>query len=618
MFFTRKKKKDEERDRRFNFMSEDEMHMIDGFITKIELNRSYMDEFYTRWEEEQIAYAGDQELKDNHPNTRVNIINSNIEGQVSALVDQNIDVSCVGEDPGDQQFARVAEVALDFILRKNHIKRKIKQHETRRELFGPAWFKVYYDQDALNGFGLATIVCPPLNSVFVDMKITDEENLQDAEYIAEVMPRSKQWAIEKYGDVAQNIIAGSADRSSIWTKERTEDDESLYWHIQLWTKTDGILRLIEFSDDGVLLDDSFKEWTGEKFKDIQNPQPFYRYNRYPYFLTNLYRDEGKLFGFGDGKLLRPLQDMVNDLYDQIRRAARPNRIFFDPESEVELEDIDEDDGPVPCRNPNTNIRVVEAGSVNEALWRLLSNIHLEIQRVVRFSDIMLGQRASTNTATEAAIQQQQSGSGIDHKKLMLQETLVDVCRYALDLHIEHAQEGRWFKTDEDRDEYEFIDFRQFDNVPVVMPPTDAYARNFMNNNPGAEMPKWMQLHDEDGTPMTKSVDLDVKISIGAGLPKNKAFLYQMIERLSGLVVEDRPVITWKEMRKFIENFLGVPLMDEEEIAAEQMAQSQAVNQQGTEGLMQGTMQGADVGGLSGSGRPMMSILPGGGNVGPVG
>lgn len=615
MFFTRKKKNDEERDRRFNYMSEDEIRMVDDFITKIELNRGYMDEFYTRWEEEQIAYAGDQELKDSRPNTRVNIINSNIEGQVSALVDQNIDISCSGEDPGDQQFARRAEVALDFILRKNHIKRKIKRHEMRRELFGPAWFKVYYDYEALNGFGLATIVCPPLNSVFVDMKITDEENLQDAEYIAEVMPRSKQWAIEKYGEVAQNIIAGSADRSSIWTKERTEDDENLYWHIQLWTKTDGILRLLEFSDDGALLEDSFKEWTGEKFKEVRDPQPYYRYNKYPYFLTNLYFDEGKLFGFGDGKLLRPLQDMVNDLYDQIRRSARPNRIFFDPDSEVELEDLDMDDGPVPCRDPNSTIRVIEAGRVNEALWRLLANIHLEIQRVVRFSDIMLGQRASTQTATEAAIQQQQSGSGIDHKKLMLQETLIDVCRCALDLHIEHAQEGHWFKTDEDRDEYEFIDFRQFDRAPVMVPPTDAYTRSFLDNNPGAELPKWMQLHDEDGTPMSKSVDLDVKINIGAGLPKNKAFLYQMMEKLSGMVVENKHVITWKEMRKFVENFLGLPLMDADEIIAEQMAQAQEVNQQAPEGLM----QGADVGGLSDTGRPMMSVLPGGGGgIGPVG
>lgn len=601
-----KSKTKEKQDHRLDFMTEDEIRMVDGFITKIEQNRGYMQDYYDRWEKEQEAYAGDQEIQANRPNSRVNVINANIEGQVAAIVEHNIGIKCRGEGPSDKSFARWGEIGLDWTLRKNHIKQILDRYVRRWELFGAALFKIYWDDDAFNGFGLARLGCPPLNSTFIDMKITDPLYLQDAEYIAEVMPRSRIWAKERFGDRADNIRYGSQDRSPIFTKDKTTDDDDLFWYIQLWTKTDGKLRLIEFSDDGVLLDDSFKEWDGKRFVDKKDPKPFYRYNKYPYFLTILYYEEGKLWGFGDGKLLRPLQDMINDLYDQIRRAARPNRIFFDPESEVELEDIDEDDGPVPCKEPNAHIRVVEVGKVNPALWQLLANIHMEVQRVTRFSELMMGQKTTARTATEAGIQQQQGNMATNHKSKMLEETLVDVCTYALDLMMEKYNEGRAFRIDENAEDYEWIDFRQMNNAPILIPASSAFVEEFKAKNPNAEAPRWMQLKDEQGNAMTKSVDLDVEISIGAGLPKNKAFLWQMLEALSRIVVEGKNVIRWQEFRDFVEEFLGLQLEDVEE--APQQPQN----------LMPGAMpsfhfmeQGSETEGLSPGGRPMMTALPGG-------
>lgn len=548
----------EKADKRLDFMSEEEIKRIDDYLTKIEQNRGKMDDYYNRWDKEQEAYSMEQPILEGHPNSRVNVLNANIEGQVASLVEQNIAVACRGEGPSDAPFADWARIGLDWTLRKNHIKKLLDRHERRRELFGSAWFKIYFDPEKVNGFGLVCITCPPLNSTFVDMKINDPLNLQDAEYIAEVMPKSKEWAKEKYGDVADNIITGGADRSSIFGKEYTTDDENIYWHIQWWSKPEGILRLEEFSEDGVLLYDSFKD---EKI----GKKPYYRYNKYPYFLTNLYYEEGKLLGFGDGKLLRPLQDMLNDLYDQIRRAARPNRIFFDPESEVDLADIEDDDSWLPCNDPQRTIRVVETGQVNPALWQLLNAIHEEIQRVTRFSELMLGQEGKPKTATEAHIQQQQGVSGINHKKLMLQETLVEMCEYVLDMMMEHYTEGKAFRIDENADEFIWIDFRQLNEIPVLMPATDGYIKEYTRNNPNSEIPKWQQVTDESGKGVTKSVDLDIEISVGAGLPKNKAFLYEMLDRLSRMVVEGQNVIKWTEFRDFIRDYLGLPLSDDDQM-----------------------------------------------------
>ena len=602
-FFSKEKRK--------GSMAEDERLMIDKWITKINQNKSYMNgEYYSRWEEEHTAYAGEQEIKQNRPNSRVNIFHANIEGQVAALVEQNIAVTCRGEGPSDHGFANWGRIGLDWTLRQNNIKKIIAKHERRRELFGPAWLKVVWDPDAVGGFGLAKITCPPITNVFVDLKITDPDDLEAAEYIAEVMLKSKTWAEAEYGDKANDINYGGSDNNLIFRKDRTMDDEDGFYLIQLWTKTKGKLRLLEFSDDGVLLYDSFKD------PDI-GERPFYGRNEYPYFLTIMYPEEGKLYGFGDGKLLRPLQAMLNDLYDQIRIAARPNRVFFDPRSEVDLETLDEDDGPVPCEDPNSTIRIVEVGRVNPGLWQLLANVHQEIQRVTRFSELMMGQNRGNKTATEATIQQQQGNSATDHKKAMLQETLVEVCRYILDLMMENYTEAKVFRIDEDKGDYAWVDFRQLNNIPVVVPADQSFRKEFLKNNPDKEEPKWMQLTDEEGQGITKSVELDIEINIGAGLPKNKAFLYQMAEKLSGVAVEGKSLVSWSEMRNFLRDFLGLPLEDDKVLLQEKAKQMQELAATMGGGQVGGNAQvggsnplpNANTEGMTMNGSPQMSGLP---------
>ena len=598
-------------DMRSDFMSSDEIKLVGDLLSRIEQCRGAMGDLYTRMEDEQEAYGSTQPLKENHPNSRVNITNANTEGQLCAIVEQNLAVTTRGIGPSDQPFAKKGRIALEWMLRENRINRLRDRHDRRFILFGNAWYKIHWDKDAADGFGMPVITCPSMTETFVDQKIADPLNLQDADYIAEVMLRTKAWAVKTYGDMADNIHFGGSDRATIFQKETTYDSEDAFWLIQCWTKTDGILRLIEFSDDGVLLDDSFKKWNGKKFEDLKNPKPFYRHNKYPYFLDGLYYEEGELYAFGDGKLIRPLQDMLNDLYDQIRKAARPNRIFVDPNSDAELgDDWDETDDPIPCIDPNTNIRVVEVGNVNPALWQLLNMVHMEIQRVTRFSELMLGQSSKAKTATEAAIQQQQGNSATDYKKLLLQNTLMEVCRYAFDLMLENYDAGKWYRICEEdgTDNFEWIDFQQMNTVPILKPASDGYLNEFRQGNPDTEMPEWEQLTSESGTGMTKSVELDVEISIGAGLPKNKAFLYQMLEALATMVVEGKNVVTWEEFRRFVKEYLGIPLGPNPQT----MLPPEAMMGQPQPGMPQPGQPPSnyDLQGLSAGGNPQMRNLPG--------
>jgi hypothetical protein len=556
---------------RKQFMSDEQIKSIDEYLTRIEQNRSNLSEVYQRWQKEEEAYAMEQPLDEDAPNSRVNILQANIEGQVNALVEHNLAVVCRGEGPSDQSFARWAQIGLDWAFRKNDIKEKIRRFARRFELFGPAWFKVTWDADAIDGFGLPVVTCPPLQNVFIDMKVTDHLDVQKADYIAECILMSKTQAEKRYGEAAQHIMYGGTDRATIFTKEKTTDDDEAFWLIQLWTMDDDKLRLREFSDDGVLLKDSFCKWENGKFVEKENPKPYYQRNQYCYFLTVLYTEEGKLFGFGDGKLLRPLQDLINDLYDQIRQNARPDLILVDPSLEVELEDIENPKNMALVANLSATagkgVQSIQIGRVNESLWRLLDSMHREVQRVTRFSELMLGQNASSDTATEAAIQQQQGMGAIDHKKGILQGVFTHVAEYMLSLMMEHYTEAKAFAISERPKEFEWIDFRQMNNVPVMIPSDTDFLTQFRTQNPEVTPPKWMQLTDKDGKPMNKSVDLDIEITLGAGLPKNKAFLYQMAERLSKIVVPSmkdgipRSAIMWEELRSFLKDFCGIPLQD---------------------------------------------------------
>lgn len=597
-------------------MSPEQMEEANEWLIRLTQNQGYMQEIYGRWAKEDEAYKGDQPKQANRPNTRVNIINANIEGQVAMVVDQNLSAMVRGEAPGDEKFAEWARVGIEWALKKNSIKRIVATHERRRIKHGVGFFKVSWDADAFKKFGLAKLSVPPINKILVDGKIKDPLRFQEAEYVAEILRMSEDQIEDTYGeDYAEAVDYGRyyIEDQVAFVEEQTEDDDDGVTVLQIWSRHKGMLRVQEITACGVILYDSHKDksrsehggGTHESYYDFVN-------DMYPYFMTVLYPEEGTIWGFGDCKLMTPLQNMINDLYDKIRLTAKPNMVLFDPDSEVDLSDFDTNSlAPVPCYKPNESVNSVSWGQVNESWWRLLGAIHEEVQRVTRFSALMTGGRGNAESATEAAIQQQQGNAATDHKKLMLQETLAEVCGYMLALMMQFYTEAKAFRLTDEKDKasYTWVDFREFTKVPVQIPATEGYIRQFMERNPGAETPKWQLLEGKGGKPETKDVDLDIQIDIGAGLPKNKAFLYQMTQQWAQTQVGGQPVMSIDEVRYIIKEFLGLPLNGQ--------PPQMTTNERGEPVVAQPGMaqQGANVEGITANGRPAMQEQSGGGNSG---
>jgi hypothetical protein len=562
--------------RKREFMTDEETNRVQDYISEVNLNIGDMSAMYAEYADIEEYYQNDQEEKPKQPNTKINILVANIEGQAAMVIEQNMAVTTVGESAGDEEFAEDARIGLEWAYRKNRFKTPFRTFVRRFLKFGIGIFSLNFEPEALNGFGLVKIKTIPVNCLLIDRNITNIADYQEADFIAQIIPKvSKKKFIEIYGkEKAATVNFGQYAIEDEVFKVDTVHNYNTVSIIKWWSRKDGKLRLEEFSGCGVLLLDSHKGMNRKaNQKKLQvTPKSYHKFvnDKYPIFIAGLYEREGSFWPFGDGKLLLPLQELLNELFDKIRICSRPNLILYDINTELDLDDVDENTlkpRPYDGSAGNTPAHSIQFGQVNPDWWRLINEIYKAAQKVCRFSELMTGQQKAADTATEAAIQQQQGNVATDDKKGIIQPVLIEMSEYMLGLMMENYTEGKSFSTKGEK-EYKWVDFREMSNVPVKIPATEKFKTEYGKNNPGTEIPKWQLLTDAKGDPLTKNIDLDIDIDIGQGLPKNKAFLTKFFTDISKVVLisEDgtqKPVVYWEEFRKFLKDYVGLPLSEDE-------------------------------------------------------
>ncbi|MBE7024645.1 MAG: hypothetical protein E7408_01150 [Ruminococcaceae bacterium] len=463
-------------------------------------------------------WEGDVNLPEteNDPGSSTNIVHANVEGQVSLLLEQSIGILPVPVTPEDAPFAQSVQKVLEFVKDKNRLTRKLDLHERRREKYGTGIFRVSFSPDALGGAGLPVIeACNP-KDIFIDPGICDVYRTEEAAFIIETVCKTVHWARQQYGDtVADAIVPGYRPQ---YEGDSAGDDT--YLHMLVWTKEEGKLRLVEMTGCGLILSDSFR--TGQ--------ENFYPGGRYPYFFTPLYYREGSVWGKGDVELLIPVQDLINDLDDQIRINARltgnPQRLI-ETGSGIDLDAMTNEAGlNIPTTSVSA-VRNLEAPPLpSYILQRRDTAMRYESQRITRFSDQMTGaKQAGVQTAAEAAVLHQSGQMSIQHKKLLLQETLSEVFAYCLEMIRAYWTEEVAIRLTDKPSEFVFFRGSDLQNIPA-----------------------------RDGK--RKDAAFDLIVTVGAGLPTNKTAAYQMMSDL-----HSRGLVTAEEVRAFLTEYLGFPLKD---------------------------------------------------------
>ena len=189
---------------RDDLMTEEQQKRVDFYLSKYHEGKADLEERMQEWEEIHRAYKGERTDiidEDMEKQVAVNIMLTQIEGQVSSMQTTNIAGSYQGVGFSDQKFARTAGIVGDFILKRNNARQIVKKAGRRYLQFGYTVLTTYWDDEALDNFGLPRIECLKPGAVIFDDKIEDiVDDLQRCDYIIhEVGSRSIMWARKSTG-----------------------------------------------------------------------------------------------------------------------------------------------------------------------------------------------------------------------------------------------------------------------------------------------------------------------------------------------------------------------------------------------------------------------------------
>lgn len=610
-------------------MSEKQIELAEQYL--IWYRRAYQDKqrlgLMKKWQETEKYWEGEFEYDDeDDPAPNTNITNSSVEGKTALLCDQTISIQVDPREPGDRPFCDMARTLADFIKERNKMYRKIEVHERRRELFGTGIFRVLWNFDKLNEKGLPEIIPIHPNLLFIDPAITDVYDIQEAQYIIEAKPKSIYSSFIEYGEEKADAIIPNLDPVQNIIQENEEDQ---YVHLMIWTryKEDGKLklRLVEMSGDGVILKDTKEEVEkrNKNKKEDEEKLELFPNSTYPYFLTPDMHRENTVWGKASAELILPISDQIDEIDDATLRNAR---LTGNPMGLVATSS-----GIDPERITNTAGQMVTTNDINGFKWQqppsmpqYILNKRTELmnndrQVVTRFTDQMIGkQQSGVDTATESLALQNSGNSMIEHKKGLLQETLSEVFEYALELALLNWNTTMLFRITGDNGQDDFEEFNpdQLNHVPVMIEANTDYRKKYeeewKKRNKGKDINeldpneyKYMQVDNE-----TRKIQYDLSVSVGAGLPNNKAYRYAIVRQMYA----DK-ALTKREYRNYMIKALGMNIPEIPETDTEQQElqifdeeKLQEMKQQAIEQQNMQAGMSANIEGLTANGNPAPSQL----------
>lgn len=584
-----------------SLMSENEIKEAEQFL--VWYRRAYQDKqrvgVIEKWKDVEKYWEGDFEYDDDQAVPNTNITNSNVEGRTALLCDQNIAVQVNPREPGDKPFCDMARTIVDFIKQRNRMFRKIEVHERRRDMFGTGIFRVLWDFDKLDGKGLPVITPIHPSRLFVDPAITDIYDIQEAQYIIESRNKSIYSAKCEYGEELADAIIPNLDPVQ---NILVENEEEQYVHLMIWTKYKDAgetkLRLVEMSGDGVILRDTKKKLQEHnqkmekedeqeifegKRKEKRKPLKLFPNSKFPYFLTPDMFRENTIWGKGTAELILGISDQIDDLDDNLLRNARltgnPMAVVSNS-SGIDVSKMTNEPGQAIPTNDINGIKWLVPPTIPQYIINKRSELmNNDRQVVTRFTDQMIGkQQNGVDTATESMALQNSGNAMIDHKKGLLQETLGEVFEYALELALLNWNTTMLFRIVGDKGQDTFSEFNPdiLNHVPVMIEADtdyrEKYKEKWKERNPNKDIQKdldpeeykYMQVEDEKGNKETRKIQYDLDISVGAGLPNNRAYRYTIVRQM----YIDK-ALTKREYRDYMIKQLGMNIQEYPETEKEQ-------------------------------------------------
>jgi hypothetical protein len=523
-------------------------------------------------------WRGNQNPVENEddPASVTNVIHPVIESQVADLVDDPKDFIVTGTEPSDEVWAKYAQHVCKWIWEQNVMEVKQDHFERTRMKYGTAVWKTYYDPLGNRGAGKICIDVLTPEKFYCDPKITDPQLVDMADFCGQVDDVSIKYLIRRFGPRARYVrprMKGIQGITNIFIGDKAADMRSVVSNsatlIEHWSRDeDDKVRVVYKADDVILWDSSWSKKRQQKEgRAYHNPdEGFYQHGHYPFVVVPCYRRDGQLWGMGDVELLIPTQDMINDFDDQIRMNARLMgniQIVVGLASGINPSKWTNKTGlRVPARDVNA-WKIVQPAAMPAYISERREIGKREAETISGRTDVVEGRKPAGIKAASAIIALQEAGNRrVNHKKLMTQVGLSQVFLIAFEHYREFFTETMAMRisgaTAADAEQYVWLKGSDFNNIPKLIPDYNAQP-NDNGVHPLKQLTK--QNLNPDGSvaseePQTKSAMLDIKISLGEGLPKSKSFQYQ-----AGLELHREQILTTEETRMFFKTIIDWPMID---------------------------------------------------------
>ncbi|OCT12623.1 hypothetical protein A8709_32965 [Paenibacillus pectinilyticus] len=498
------------------------------------------------------------------PGSVTNIIKPIIDSEISDIVDKPFSVDALGREPSDHMFSDDVQHALNFVLDKNKFKVKLTHSEHDRLELGTTVVKVYTDHEALNGRGLPTFEIVSPANFFPDPKWTASHLLQECEFIIHAVPRPLSWIrrmFPKWGKYVKRQVSWPYDPTLDLDTTRTDEVSPVTSQkallIECYMRDEnGDIFCVHVANNIVLEDSRDDGIVGEKLQ---------RRNQFPFEVIICFPRRGTGWGMGDVEYLFPTQDLINDMDDQIIMTAR---LMGNPQMAIGLSAAGKGfDARKWTNKPGLRIPFRDVTAFKPIVpVNVSSDIPNRREKAFEEANIISGRpdvnRGNTPgsgvTAASAIIALQQAGQKtVVHKTEMLKQGWTTILELLYDEMVTNWNEAMWVRINGDKPDFKFIDPTKLSEVPIMIPNLEATADNGMDTV--------KQLLDDSGAVMTRNAEFDLRLSLGNGLPTDKAFIYQTLLDLAKLNVEGKAVISWQELRNYLRDQVGIPLQADSQL-----------------------------------------------------
>lgn len=559
-----------------DLMDDEQLKRGQYYANQYLIRRGEVEQMKSEWDELWRLYACERDPDPNDPNlpnSFIPLITPVVEGQVAAMMESTIDFTHVTDNPAHEQYMRQLDEASAWFRRKGNFNLQMKDFARMYEVLGGAWIVPLWEKCHSKKKGVPSgyprFTVPPIQSVLVDGRIKDYKDLQNAEYIIhEIGYQAIGWARKEYGDDMAEALAAGYNREDGEEPMQSYDDRNSFMLLHVWTRANekGNLQLIEMDVNGLIL------------RESDPSKPYYEKvdNEYPFYFARMMPKQGNFYGYGDGKILKPMQYTVNRLTDELELAARfsaQSKVAIDPKGECDVEQFNSDPSkPIMITNPNQNIRELQAGGINPVVVNMIEFTLREAQRATRFADIMTGQSiAASSTATSVNAQIQQGSVGIKDKKTDIAEAMAWADMYGIKMCLQYWKAPFWANVVGER--AEFVDMQEMREAPAAKPLSAASVSKMIEDNvPIENLPTFELVEDDDGI-TTTDFDFATRVVIGQGIGRGKTEIYNMVIGLVQL-----GLITPKRAKKLLEDTLGFKLSTDEDDRLEEQQQQASMQQ----------------------------------------